>query len=245
MPSGRSLALVAAIIAAVAAGYAVARQTSLFAIRSVELRGAPPGVAAQVRQAVADWRGTSLVGLDAGELLGRVDAVPWVVRASYDRAFPHTLRLAVQIEQPVAVLRAGRTSWLVSARGRVLARLPRGARPELPRVWVPAATPVEAGEVLPETDGGAAARSLAPLVRAHFPVRIASVTLRRRELVFRLAGGTELRLGRPDDLRLKLAVARRIVPTLAAGTGYVDVSVPERPVAGATTPPAPMPQVSG
>jgi hypothetical protein len=68
---------------------------------------------------------------------------------------------------------------------------------------------------------------------------VQAVALARSELVFKLASGIELRLGRPADLRLKLAVARRILPTLPSGTSYLDVSVPERPVSAGN------PQVSG
>ena len=35
-------------------------------------------------------------------------------------------------------------------------------------------------------------------------------------------------------LRLKLTVAARVLPLLEDGTVYLDVSVPERPVASAT-----------
>jgi hypothetical protein len=52
------------------------------------------------------------------------------------------------------------------------------------------------------------------------------------ELVLVLRGGTELRLGAGDDLPLQLAVARRVLSVLPAGAPYLDVSVPERPVAG-------------
>lgn len=234
-----------AVVAGAAGAYTLARQTSIFAIRSVQIRGAPPSVAAAVRGAVADWRGTSLVGLDGGELVRRVEGVPWIVSVRYDRAFPHVLRLVVQTERPVAVLRAGAASWLVSARARALARIPRGGRPELPRIWVPAATRVEAGATLGDGDGGAAARALAPLVDARFPVAIRTVELRAGELGFALRSGTELRLGQPTDLRLKLAIARRIVPTLGRGVGYLDVSVPERPVSGTDTSVSAESQVSG
>jgi cell division protein FtsQ len=233
-----------AILAGAVGAYVVARQTPAFAIRRVELHGAQPALAARLRRAVADWRGTSLVGLDGDELIRRVEEVPWVVRAEYDRAFPHTLRLTVQTEQPVAVLRSGRSAWLVSARGRVLTRLARGAEERLPRIWLPAATQIEAGETLPDRDGGAAARALAPLARSRFPVKIERAALHHGEVFFALAGGVDLRLGQPNDLRLKLAIARRIVPTLPAGTTYVDVSVPERPVSGSSLPAA-NPQVSG
>ena len=50
----------------------------------------------------------------------------------------------------------------------------------------------------------------------------------------------EVRLGDNGDLRLKLAVARRILLVLGNATTatYVDVSVPERPVVGGENPQA-------
>jgi hypothetical protein len=58
------------------------------------------------------------------------------------------------------------------------------------------------------------------------------------ELTLVLRSGLEVRLGDSGDLRLKLAIARRILRALGtdATTGYLDVSVPERPVAGAVNP---------
>jgi len=50
-------------------------------------------------------------------------------------------------------------------------------------------------------------------------------------LMLALASGQEIRLGDASDLRLKLAVAARILP-LASGAHYLDVSVPDRSVAG-------------
>ncbi len=44
----------------------------------------------------------------------------------------------------------------------------------------------------------------------------------------------QVRLGDPVDVPLKLAVAARVLPLLQDGTAYLDVSVPERPVAGTT-----------
>ena len=46
-----------------------------------------------------------------------------------------------------------------------------------------------------------------------------------------LGTGTELRLGDSGDIRLKLSIAKQILPN-ANGASYLDVSVPERPVAG-------------
>jgi hypothetical protein len=48
----------------------------------------------------------------------------------------------------------------------------------------------------------------------------------------RLRSGLQLQLGEPSQVRLKLAIAAKIMPLLQEGTLYLDVSVPERPVAG-------------
>ena len=60
------------------------------------------------------------------------------------------------------------------------------------------------------------------------------VRVREHDLTFLLASGLELRLGELRAVRLKLAIATRILPRILASGGYayLDVSVPERPVAG-------------
>jgi cell division protein FtsQ len=246
-PSIRSVVVCCAALIVVAGAYTVARQSSLFAVRTIELRGAKGSVAGDVRRALAGWQGKSLVGLDGADLIARVESVPWVASARFDRAFPHTLRIAIRPERPVAVLRRGRDSWLVSPRGRVLVRVTTRTHRNLPRIWVRTATPVELGERLPPSDGGTAARSLAPLLRTTFPARIATVVMVRGELFFALRSGVQLRLGRPVDVGLKLAIARRIVRRLPGDMTFLDVSVPERPVAGGIDTPAadPESQVSG
>jgi cell division protein FtsQ len=239
LPSARSLLVGWGIVALAVGAYAIARQTSLFAIRRIDVVGVPAPESERVLQAVGRYRGVSLVALDGAGLLDRIAAVPTVYAPAYDRAFPNTLRIVVRAERPVAVVRRGHSAWLVSARGRVLSSLPLHRRPELPRIWVPAHADIAVGGLLTDDAGGAAARSLEPLARSHFPGRVQAVALARSELVFKLASGVELRLGRPAQLRLKLAVARRILPALPDGTSYLDVSVPERPVSAAN------PQVSG
>ena len=194
------------------------------------MEGAPAAVRTQVRRAVAPLVGTNLLALDGAALVRRIETVPTVRSATYDRAFPHTLRIRVVPEVPVAVLHRGKETWLVSARGRVLFRIPNLTLGALARIWVPRATAVDAGAFLPPAAGGIAARTLALALR--FPARIATASLAHGLLVFRLRSGLALELGEPTDVRLKLAVARRALAALPPGAVYVDVSVPGRPVAG-------------
>jgi cell division protein FtsQ len=236
LPSRRSLLVAVALAAAGAALYTGARVTPVFAIRSIEVAGAPPPVAAHVRRALAPLRGESLLTLRGEDVERRVTALPEVAGATYDRAFPHTLRLVVRPEEPVAVLRRGAASWLVSARARVIAPLAQGAWPALARIWVGRGAGVAAGDTLGPDAGGRAARALAVLRAAAFPDRVRSVRANAGELTFVLANGLELRAGDETALRLKLAIARLAlaeVQARRAGTiAYLDVSVPERPVSG-------------
>jgi cell division septal protein FtsQ len=230
-----------AVFACAVGGYAAARESPVFAVAGIEVRGGGPAVQRQVAKALSAETGTSLLKIDGRVVDRRLADVPWVASTSFDRAFPHTLVVTVKPERPVAVLRRGAKSWLVSARARVLAELPRGARRALPRIWIgngKAAVP-PVGTYLADAQGAVAARALAPLAAVHFPARIASVTSGEDELTLVLRSGLELRLGDAGDLRLKLAVARRVlarVPSAGAGA-YVDVSVPERPVATANPQP--------
>lgn len=246
-----------AILLVAGLAYVFARQSSAFAIRRIEVAGAPAPVQAQVRAALASTLGASLLALHGDAIVRKVEDLPTVVSVSYDRSFPHTLRLTVVPEKATAVLRRGRQSWLVSARGRVMAPEQQRADPALPRIWIPTSTQVALGDLLADEHGGAAARALA--LAARFPARIATASFAHGELLFRLRSHLELRLGEPTDVRLKLAIAGRALSLLPPGATYLDVSVPERPVAGqqsavqdtagqttaGQTSPSPNPQVSG
>ena len=230
LPSVRSLAIGALIASAAGGAYLVARETSLFAIRSIEVRGAPPRLASKVRAALGPALGSSLVSFDAGAAERRLAALPEVAAASYDRDFPHTLRVFVRAERAVAIARRGPEAWLVSARARVLRKLEAKPYPALPRVWLPASTDVVPGQTLAGPPAHAA-RVLGAAAGRRLPGTVRTVRADDAELTLVLASGLEVRLGDPSSLALKLEVARQIVRR-APGACYIDVSVPGRSVAG-------------
>jgi cell division protein FtsQ len=238
LPSRRSLAVGFGLLALGIGAYALARQTSLFALREVEVRGGSPALEAQVQEALAPELGRSLVAIRAGQIEDRLASVPGVLAVRLDRDFPHTLELVVTPERPVLVLRRGKDGWVVSARGRVLRKLRNTRLSPLPRLWVPKDADVQVGAMLAPESGGAAAIALAPIVGSAFPARVRAARFANGELTFVLRSGLELRLGDPGDLRLKLAVARRLLLLEGSGTTatYLDVSVPERPVVGGGNP---------
>ena len=238
LPSGRSIAGGFLLLALAVGAYVGARTSAVFAIERIDVQGLPPADAASARRALAPLEGRTLVGLRRQDLERRLAPLPGVLSFEYDRAFPHTLVVRVAPELPLAVLRHGDESWLVSRRGRVVRKIPLGMRLDLPRVWVPRRVAVAAGTTLPEDAGGGAVRALGLLLAADSGVRARTVRM-TGELTYVLRSGIELRLGSPRAAELKLAVAATILPRLDPGVEYLDVSVPTRPVAGAD------PQVAG
>jgi cell division septal protein FtsQ len=234
LPSGPSLLAGFVLLALGVGSYGIARETALFEIRRIEVVGAPPDVRTRVRQSLRELEGRSLVGLGSADLDRRIATLPDVVGVTHDRAFPHTLRVYVLPEQPLLVLRRGAESWLVSARARIVRPLRRGALPKLPRIWVTRSVDVGVGDTLADAPVRRAVRALS-LAGEELPARVHVVRLDGAETTLVLRSRIELRLGREQDLRLKLAVAAQVLPRLGAGATYLDVAVPERPVADGAT----------
>ena len=239
VPSRRSVAVALTLAALAAAAYAAARESSVFAVREIEVRGAGPGITREVRRTLEPLVGRSLVALGSGDVSAPLERIAGVAGVHYDRAFPDSLVVVVRREHPVAVLRRGPQSWLVSGRGRVLRRVHRPGRVRLPRIWVGGASRVAVGTTI----GGrniATALDVSRTVRARgLGTRVRAIGIEDQQLVLLAGSRTEVRLGAPRDIALKLAVARRMLEVVGEDAAYLDIRDPERPVAGVN------PQVEG
>jgi hypothetical protein len=226
--------------------YLGARETPIFALRDVEVRGAPANVRADVLEAVAGLRGKSLVALDGRALVQRLEALPTVRSAAYDRAFPNTLRLAIEPEHPVAVLVQDQSRWIVSVRGRVIAPEPAAGAGGMPRVRDREDGVLRPGDTVASGD---ILVVLSALAEAPSHTRLPIHSGRMDDggnLTFVLAGdggaGPLLELGEPTDAALKLRVAALVLRKLSAderaALAYLDVSLPDRPVASSNSQPS-------
>ena len=230
IPSGRSLALAFVLLVGVFAAYWGARSTSVFAVDRVEVQGAPPGVARQVRRATAGLVGESLLSVSTGEVESRLRLLPTVIAASVDRAFPHTLVVKIAAEHPVAIVRRGDGAWLATGSGRVVHPVGPRYEPGLPRIWLPRQVGLAVGRDLPPAYLPAA-RAMGALRDVRFPGHVKGVTTSKGEVTVALESGREVLLGEPSDVALKMAIAGTILRRLDSRFRYLDVSVPERPVA--------------
>lgn len=230
VPSGRSLLVVVGLVAAFGLSYWIATSTSVFELEVVEVRGAPPEVAREVQAVTDELVGRSLVAVDPDEVVGMVRTLPSVAAVAVDRAFPHTLVVKVAPERPVAVVRRGRSSWLVTGAGKVIREIETGTQRQFPRLWLAKGTTIRLGRSIPP-GFVPATRTLAE-ARAVGLGRVKGIRQVGDELTLVLRRGIEVRLGRATEIGLKLAVAAQVLRLVDGGTGYVDVSVPQRAVSG-------------
>ncbi|MGH3066143.1 MAG: cell division protein FtsQ/DivIB [Gaiellaceae bacterium] len=231
VPSGRSLLVGFGVVLGALGIYWGAHVSSVFAVDRVEVLGAPPEIEREVEAATKGVVGANLVTVDPAEIEGALRALPSVAGASVDRAFPHTLVVKIAPERAVAVARRGQSSWLVTGAGKVIRAIETGSERTYPRIWLTRGVAVRVGGMLP-LRYTPATRALAAAIEGKLPRRVKAVRADGDDLTLVLRRGAEIRLGEPTDLGLKVAVATAVFRLVEPGTTYIDVSVPERPVAG-------------
>src|SRR5262249_37901946 len=197
-----------------------------------ELPGGRPSVAQRADAARARLDGPSLLSLSAADIDQRLSPLRDVSLVSYDRAFPHTAKIVVSAERPVAVLRRGSQAWIVTERGRVLESVGDPKESDLPRIWLGDEAVPSPGELLTAEDALRPARLLGGVLSADrtFFGHVREARYADGGLALVLGSGTEVRLGGAGDLARQLAVAERVLHATGPGMQYVDVSVPERAV---------------
>jgi cell division protein FtsQ len=229
-----ALLALAATLALLAGGWLWLRNSSLAAVRQVHISGVQGVDAGRLRaELTAAARGTSTLNVNVGALEAAVAPLHLVRELHVSASFPHTLRITVVEQPPVADLLSGDTRTPVAADGVVLGRgLSVGS---LPSVRLDGLPPAPGGHVHGATLQaelavlGAAPRTLLGWVQ--------HVWSGHEGLTVTLRGGLEIYFGNSTRPHAKwLAAARVLADPRSAGASYVDVSLPERPAAGSDAP---------
>jgi cell division protein FtsQ len=189
----------------VGAGLFSLSRSALFGLRHLEVSASGHRSATELR-ARADLReGTNVVWLDTGSVERRLEADPWIARATVTRSLPWTVRIRVVERTPVAIVDGGRHGTYVAADGARLG--PAAASSALPRISLPPAAPATVG--VPGEDGAIRAlAALSPAVRHR--VRTVQVVV-GGTLTLRLRMGTVVLLGDASQLDQKARALRRLL----------------------------------
>jgi cell division protein FtsQ len=231
-PHGRRrLVALLVLVAALGALYMFwLRDSSLVRVTRVSVSGisvSTDGARVREKLVAAAERMTTL-HVDADALRHAVADEPTVHSIAVQTDFPHALKISVVENRPVALLVGPGRSVAVSADGSVLAgtKLPSG----LPTVKVTSLP----GSVRVRQAGTLDRVAVAGAAPARLLTRVDWLTIQRgRGVVAQLDHGPVVIFGRPIELEQKWAAATAVLAQhSSAGATYIDVRMPERPVAG-------------
>jgi cell division protein FtsQ len=117
----RTALAVAAVIASIA-GCSALYNSPVFAVRRVEVIGTVRLSQARVRQLASVPTNATLIRFPADAVAERVAKEPWVASVTVSRLFPDGMRIRITEREPVAMVDAGSTFWLVDRTGMVIAK---------------------------------------------------------------------------------------------------------------------------
>ena len=218
----RRVAVALAAVAVVAGAAWVVGYSDLLTADRVEVTGAQPPLADQVRSVADVPLGTPLARLDTDAVVDRVEGIADVASVTVTRSWPSTVVVAVEARQPVAVV-AGADGWvLVDGEGVMFAGSTAGPGDDaldLPEL------------VAPTTDDGVDARRAGVSVAVALPATVVGQLDRIEapspvEVRLVLDDGRVVTWGSAEQPQRKAEVLAALLDTPA--TQY-DVSVPDRP----------------
>jgi cell division protein FtsQ len=211
------LGTIAVVLIGAAATWLVAF-SSVFGVRSVDVRGVHVVTADQVRSAAKIANGTPLVRLDTDGIRSRVEALPEVASAKVTTSFPSTVIITISERIAIGVVKGSGGYLLVDRTGEQFRKVT--SRPaNLPLFVVPQ------GAAARQT--GSAVATVAGALSARLRGRIDSIqAISPQAITLLFTNGRVVRWGGAD----RSATKARILPTLLHRPGtQIDVTNPSQP----------------
>ncbi len=228
-----SLTIVVSVLVAIAlllGGWVWLRDSSLVAVETVTVTGASGLGAPAVRSSLTgSAQQMTTLNVDHGALNDSVARFPLVKSISVKTNFPHGMTIIVHERQPVAALVGAGGAVAVAADGVVLTGIPSSGLPVIAVSSVVRGTRVVDPTIASEVN-------LMALAPKRLRGEVTEVTAGAEGLIVALRAGPQLRFGDGKRLAAKWLAAERVLrDPQAAGAGYIDVSIPERPASGMLT----------
>lgn len=223
------MAAVLLVAALLGGGWLWFRDSSLVAVRHVEITGISGPDSGRIRAALTAAAQTmTTLDFQSSRLQTAVSPYPAVKSLRVATDFPHGLRIHIVEELPSAILTAGGRRILVSTDGTVLrGATAKRALPVLPARALPVGTRVTDRDNRQE---------LAVLGAAPSALGARATGVRdtvAHGIVVKLRAGPSLYFGTMSSLHAKWIAATAVLATPSShGAAYIDVSDPSRPAAG-------------
>ena len=221
-----------AVLAVLAPSALWFRSSPLVRVERVEVSGIDGRQAAQIRRALeSEAMEMTTLHVREDRLLAAVTQYPVVRSLRTETDFPHDLRIIVNAYEPVGALRTpGGGQTAVAGDGTLLRGSATRGLPVVGVKRLPGGDRLRRGETL------AAVQLLAAAPRA-LRERIERVYRGPRGLATTIQAGPKLYFGGAARLRAKWGAAALVLAhRTSLGAAYVDLRVPERPVAGGLQP---------
>ncbi len=173
---------------------------------------------------------TSIVLAPTHKLEQQLRRLPFVANAFVTRRLPATLIITIVPRKPIATLETGSTLWELDRDGIPIRR----ARPELVLPTISAASneAVTAGMQVMD-DGIAGGIKAFKLCGNSRVIGFSKIDVDpNADLCLNMNDGVVIRLGQPEELQVKLALAERIYeerPDIAAEVEAIDLRYPDAP----------------
>lgn len=197
------LAIVTGVLGLLAIGIGLLR-SPLFAVDRVQVRGAATVAAPEVIKASGVRHGDALVDVDPARVRTSVMAVVGVASARVERVWPHTVRITVTEEVPLATVGVAGRTLLIGRGGRILGEAAVG-------------TGEPQSGVLPRVEIADGALTSVPSTGSMLPEQLAPVVALVEQLPQRLAGRLQA---------VVVAADGSLSLTLRDGAGRVDMAQP-------------------
>lgn len=227
----RAVLVVAVLVAVLVPAGLWLRTSALVGVQSVEVSGIQGAQSMQIRKALTSaGLDMTTLAVDEDALRDAVSSFPIVRDLRTSTEFPHGLRIDVDVYDPVAAVAAGGSTIAVGFDGTLLRDAPRSGLPLVGVNQVPAGSRVS---------DAAALRAIGLLAAAPAALRsrVDRVFRSDRGLSAALQNGPKLYFGSDEDARAKWAAAAEVLAQSSSrGASYVDLRLPDRPVAGGFRP---------
>jgi cell division protein FtsQ len=208
---------------------AVLYNSSLFAIKTVEVVGAAHVSADAVRSLARVPANATLIRFPADAVQQRVETDPWIASASVSRVFPSGMRIRIVERVPVAIVDAGSALWLVDGTGAVITTSTPEASGTVPTIKDVPGLDLKAGRRTtsePLLNALKVLTGISPALSATV-LTVSAPTIDGTALTTR--DHVEIVFGQASDLVTKDALARRILTEQKGKVVSIDVRILDRP----------------